>query len=446
MTYLTQLRGVGGILILSKNEKWFGQVKFWVAKNRESKNLLIIALSRLWVVICLSIEHKKAELSLRRIMDQERVLEDPLDEELLEAVQELIVQQTDANTNRDNMRELAYIERVERWEEIQGDRYLENPLLLPTDMIWTAIRLIQDIRDERAFKSHIGVSPQVVALIWLRYEADFEERGFTQLDLLLGLHWLTTNCTMDQLGTFWHLPRSSADSTLKKALVILWDVLDEINWQKLHWHKDEYLAPPGNLFNGVTFCLDGIECGITKPIDRTDEIAWYSDKKGQHSVKYETCTHISSGRIMWVAGGIPGSIHDITLTYVSGLMNHVPAGEKGLVDSGYEGLPPQTFLRILKSETKTEGIFAYIPSFTLEEHLYNRFLASQRIEIERVNGRLKRFQILWRYRMRDRFLHRMIFEVVCNVVNIQMELEPMREEIHPILLYCPATRPERSLR
>ena len=27
MAYLTQLRGVGGILILSKNEKWFGQVK-----------------------------------------------------------------------------------------------------------------------------------------------------------------------------------------------------------------------------------------------------------------------------------------------------------------------------------------------------------------------------------------------------------------------------------
>lgn len=106
---------------------------------------------------------------------------------------------------------------------------------------------------------------------------------------------------------------------------------------------------PGSLFEGITFCLDGIECGIPKPTNQNDERAYFSSKKGTHSIKYEICTLLSSGWIMWCSGGVWGSAHDIILMKNSGGLDTIPAGEKGLVDKGHEGLDPATFLVMLKA-------------------------------------------------------------------------------------------------
>ena len=138
-------------------------------------------------------------------------------------------------------------------------------------------------------------------------------------------------------------------------------------------------------------------------------------------------------------------MHDITLTKNSGLLDAVPLGEKGLADKGYEGLDPATFLVMLKASKVGHGEFSNVPSFTMQEHEYNRALSSQRIEIERVNGRLKRFAVLEDFRMRDRLFHRVVFTVLCNVVNIWMELAPMRRHVHPLLMDCRVKRPVRSI-
>ena len=129
-------------------------------------------------------------------------------------------------------------------------------------------------------------------------------------------------------------------------------------------------------------------------------------------------------------------VHDITLTKNSGLLDVVPPREKGLADKGYEGLDPVTFLVMLKALKVGQGEFVNIPSFTMQEHEYNRALSSQIIEIERVNGWLQRFAVLEDFRMRDRLFHR----VLCNVVNIWMELAPMRRHVHPLLMDCRVTK------
>ena len=83
--------------------------------------------------------------------------------------------------------------------------------------------------------------------------------------------------------------------------------------------------------------------------------AFYSGKAGKHTIKYETCTHISSGRIMWESGGISGAISDISLTKVSGLLDAIPDGEIGLADKGYRGLPKEKFLVMLSKESTSEN-------------------------------------------------------------------------------------------
>ncbi len=49
------------------------------------------------------------------------------------------------------------------------------------------------------------------------------------------------------------------------------------------------------------------------------------------------------------------------------------------------------------------------------------------------------------FRMRDRLFHRVVFTVLCNVVNIWMELAPMRRHVHPLLMDCRVKRPVRSI-
>lgn len=206
------------------------------------------------------------------------------------------------------------------------------------------------------------------------------------------MNWLTTNNTFDYLAADYLLTRSPCLRMVKATLAALYEVLDEVSWVKKAWHEEEYVAPEGNLFHGVTFVLDGIECGIAKPSDREEETLWYSHKAGFHSVKYETCVHVSSGRLMWIAGGVPGSIHDIRLTKQLGLLDTIPRGEKGLADKGYVGLDYETFLVPVKLHHKQDDgddvgnagrNNRQVRGLKVEERVYNRALSAIRIIVER---------------------------------------------------------------
>lgn len=296
------------------------------------------------------------------------------------------------------------------------------------------------VSEARTFASIVGVQVQVLALIWLRYQLDFVKYGVFEEDLMMTLSFLTLNVPYDVVASMWDLKRTDFMTKMKATIGILHEVLDEVSWEKRPWHRDEVVATEDNMFHNVTFVLDGIECGIAKPSDPVQDAAFYSGKAGKHTIKYETCTHISSGRIMWESGGISGAISDISLTKVSGLLNAIPDGEIGLADKGYRGLPKEKFLVMLSKESTSENE----RSITTEEEWFNRLCSGLRIEIERVNGRLKRFGILWRYRMRDRFAHKIIFNILCNIVNIQMELQPMRKKMHDLLRHCPHKVPRRA--
>lgn len=346
---------------------------------------------------------------------------------------------------RKERREAALAARLERWEnEDLSDVVCEDRL--PTGSVWSVLRLVwPNVSSDRAFSSLIGVGPTVIALLWLRYGIDFLAMGVGILEILIVMNWLTTNPTFDNLASSWNCERSTVHKLLHDTILVMYEVLDEVSWHPRVWHNPELAPREGSLFHRVTFCLDGIECGLPQPTAKIQERAFYSDKKGTHAIKYETCTQLSSGRIMWIGGGVFGSVHDMTVTQHSGLLDIIPPGERGLADKGYEGLDPSVFLVMLKATKNGGGDYKDVLSYTVEEHEYNRSLATQRIEIERVNGRLKRFAVLEGCRIRDRNFHHVIFTVICNITNIWMELKPMRRHVHPLLMDCQTKRPARSI-
>lgn len=196
-------------------------------------------------------------------------------------------------------------------------------------------------------------------------------------------------------------------------------------------------------FKDVKFSIDGVECPISEPVDRDARYVYYSKKAGRHTIKYEVATHVSSGRIIWISGGVPGSYHDKRLFNNLGFVDYLPEGERGLADKGYEGaggilITPLKAIRYPACGNPN-------PTLSLEEKLYNRCIGAIRIETERLNGRLKRFNFLNHGRTRDRLLHRLYFIVIANLVNIWLEVCPLRKKLHPLLKDCSIFTPERAL-
>lgn len=377
-------------------------------------------------------------------MIEERLREERASRITEEMMEQLEAQTTADESSRNTNRAKRMEKRIRWWRHLVSCDHFESDFEGEAKFFEDVFRMFFPVSGERAFVSIVGVKPHVMGLMWMRYSLDFEELGVTQLDLMLTMSFLTTNLTYDALAAIWCLGRTKYIDVIKTTLSNLYDILDEVSWKKLPWHRDEVTIPEGNMFHGATFILDGIECGIAKPSDKVEDAGWFSGKAGEHTVKYETGVHIASGRIMWVSGGISGSINDISLTKTSGLLDIIPPGEIGLCDKGYNGLPKDQFLVMLKKRSTGSGNARTTHPLTTEEAIFNRLMAALRIEVERVNGRLKRFSILWRSRVRDRFSHGIMFNVLCNVVNIQMELEPMRREMHQLLFHCPFAIPRRA--
>lgn len=326
--------------------------------------------------------------------------------------------------------------RMQTWTKLKDAGTLENLLRAMTDLVWETFQQFYAVSSRRTFSAKIGVPPSVIGRMYTRYFQDFQEAKVDLVDLLVTMNFFKENLSFDSLGANWQMSRTACFDLVMRTQSKLFQILDEIAWKRNEaWHPEEVVPPQGHPFEGVTFSIDGIECGIAKPADPDQENVWYSDKAGQHTVKYELCTHISSGRIMWAAGGIPGSVNDIRLANTSGVLDIIPAGERGLADKGYAYAPRNKLLAMLK---KDKGPLTY------DETVFNRTISALRIEVERVNGRLKNFSSLWRSRNRDRNVHTMMFSILCNIVNIQMELQPLRKEIHPVLLEANIVVPPRA--
>lgn len=207
----------------------------------------------------------------------------------------------------------------------------------------------------------------------------------------------------------------------------------QISWERKAHQAEEFKIASGPL-SGASFLVDGTECQISKPSDTATQHAYNSGKSHTHSIKYEVACHISSGRIMWLAGGDSGSTHDVKVLAKSGLLEFVPIGEFGLADKGY--------LKANLNDAFFTPIAAYrvggIRCLSVLEFMYNLNVSSLRIEIERVFGRMKKcFKWLSLARTRNLYEHRLTFCVLAHTFNIMIEFEPLRRELNSYILDPP---------
>lgn len=166
--------------------------------------------------------------------------------------------------------------------------------------------------------------------------------------------------------------------------------------------------------------LDATVCPIQRPgRSWADQKAFFDPKKGL-GLKYEIAIGVRDGRIIWIAGPGPASIHDKLFTDTYGFALEMAKGaehrnflEGVFCDKGYVGLPPWAFHPI-------KGHPNYL---TPAEAQYNKTLSSHRVMVERVFARIKSFAILSEPFRGDHDLHGVYFRVICYLVNLSAEID-----------------------
>ena len=155
--------------------------------------------------------------------------------------------------------------------------------------------------------------------------------------------------------------------------------------------------------------------------DMTAQSQTYSSYKNRHTVRSVTGT-APNGTVVYVSKLYPGSTSDVAVVEHSKMLEKLSPGDMILADKGFtiHSLLPQ-------------GVHLNIPPFLNDKGQYTpaevqvcRKIARSRIHVERVNERIKQFEILSHIPHQFRHISTKIFQVCAMLVNFQ---NPMIAEI-----------------
>jgi len=266
--------------------------------------------------------------------------------------------------------------------------------------------------NEQTWQSVIGVSVAVVQLVWASIPQDVIERfQLLPVHLLWLLSWLRLYDTWPVAAIRWHVCEKTFRVHVKEMLLLLHEHLNLIHIEeRFHEYPFENLAV---LVVDSTLCP--VEC------DRKNwdiQAPYFSVKHHMHGLKYELAVHWLSGKLHWVAGGVFGSLADITITRHSGLLWLLRPGEHLLGDKGYEG--EAQILTPFKGRSH---------ELLAAEREWNRALNPHRVIVENAFARFHKFKVLsipFRGPLAE---HPIIFGVIAQIAQLDIELHPLRKDV-----------------
>jgi hypothetical protein len=160
----------------------------------------------------------------------------------------------------------------------------------------------------------------------------------------------------------------------------------------------------------VTCAVDVTRTKIPRPPYEAHE--YWSSKDGFSAIKTEVAVSIQQPhKIIWCNGNYRGKVSDIRIARDLFVPSLSP-GEQALADLGYLGEPDH-----LLTPIKTP--------ITNEEIRFNTVHCCHRSVIERVNSRLKIFNVFKEWNRKDFELHKQCVQVICLVTNIIFESSPL---------------------
>lgn len=139
---------------------------------------------------------------------------------------------------------------------------------------------------------------------------------------------------------------------------------------------------------------------------------YYSFKDRFHAIKTEIAVSFRlPHKIIWVSTGYKGVVSDIRIAR-DGFTDFLGPGQFALADLGYLGEPDKLLTPIKGPKTN-------------EELRFNSVHHSKRQIIERLNRRIKIFEVAKIWNRRDYDLHGICISVICKITNLKLKYEPL---------------------
>jgi hypothetical protein len=176
------------------------------------------------------------------------------------------------------------------------------------------------------------------------------------------------------------------------------------------------------IFPGFKAFLDATEQEIPRPGDKRKRRSHYSGKKKRHTVKTQITVN-AEGLIVHKTPHNRGSKHDYGI--FKWRHPRLP-GEVSLgFDLGYDGVqkdyPMLNVLIPFKRRSPGRGKRGVkSKELSVEEKEFNRWLRAERVVVEHVFGRLKKYRIMAE-EFRNRLRHYdTVTDIVCGLVNLRL--------------------------
>jgi hypothetical protein len=179
----------------------------------------------------------------------------------------------------------------------------------------------------RRFRSHFGAGPKALASM---YSDLLQTEQIASATFLMALNWLRLYDNEHVLAGRWKLDEKTIREKVRQTVKSIQALKSsKIKWEE--YDNDEMWV----------VSVDGVHCRIQE-VRKDPGAKWFDHKTNSAGVSYKVALGIRSGRIVWIKGPFPASRHDITTfrgTNDEGeaLINKIPAGKKGIGDSGYKG-------------------------------------------------------------------------------------------------------------
>ena len=176
------------------------------------------------------------------------------------------------------------------------------------------------------------------------------------------------------------------------------------------------------LFPDFKAFLDATEQEIPRPRAKRKRRTHYSGKKKRHTVKTQITVN-SDGLILHKTPHVRGSRHDYSL--FKWRHPRLPGMVCLGLDLGYDGVqndyPGLNALVPFKRRSPGRGKRGVkAKELTCEEKAFNRWLRGERVVVEHMISRLKKFRVM-AHRFRNRLRHYdTVTDIVCGLVNLRI--------------------------
>lgn len=192
-------------------------------------------------------------------------------------------------------------------------------------------------------------------------------------------------------------------------------ICDAVHWvENVLIKQDEFHLPGKKKLlesnNDIkTILIDATEHEIERP--KKKQKKWYSGKKKKHTLKTQIIADAQTLSIIAIAKA-NGKTHDFQLFKNS--KSAINKAIKAKLDSGYQGICKiHANSEIPKKKTKKEPL-------SEKDKQQNKRLSSERIYIEHINRKIKRFKILSiRYRSHRKY-HGLRVSLICGLYNYEL--------------------------